>query len=687
MIVGNTAIAPTMSGVGQTVKGTLKSSARLFSFFEKMVYADPQVAIWRELVANGQDAQKEAGNADKSVVVTLPTTFTPYAKVRDFGTGMTHEFLMGNPETGLASKFMEYAGDSTKQLSDDMIGGFSIGSKAPLSYTEQFALTSFINGIVRNYTVYKDADGEPSIAFLSEAPTDEPDGVEVSFPIEQADIPKFKDSAFRCLQYFKPLPILKNSADQLTGPVYTVEGDTWAFRKGVTTSQVVMGGIAYPINKDSLPRTTHDILGFGIDFFVPIGSVSIALSREALMYDDATIRVIGSLCEGIRPKIQDHINKMFENIDTKWEAMKSYHDMVYGNTASGRMIESLAQYKGVKLTRYIDPVHANKVLTSFVSSSRYNKHGRNTWSASRANPPFQAWISPICPKDIQHLLIMDTTVKPVLRARRYLEDVARSDEGVMIVKMRPQYMLDDQLVDNDLDWDTFIKDLGSPQVVRLSTIEPAVVTRGPSSTRVEKIRGYKGPRVNAEFVDTLPATGGFYVEMEQFTVKDISQQEIQALDTGDKPLLYFNKGDFEKVKGKPEWISAKAEIDNQKEKYLLTHKNASLVEAFKNMVQPSGYSNGSRLGQRLTELMRMTGFVCPKRGALARFSALYNTVKPSLTDKDNAMRRLCEVDGSKQSATVRAAIDSVKADYPELALLLNTNYASSSLVSVYNRLV
>lgn len=687
MKIATNAVPPTMSNVGETAKATIKASPRLFKFFSDMVYADKFVAIWRELVANGVDAHVEAGNKDKAVIVTLPTAFTPFAKVRDFGTGMKHDFLMG--------PFMAYTDASTKEHSNDFIGGFGIGSKAPLSYTEQFAIHSYMGGTLRVYSIFKDDEDCPAIAFLSEAATDEPNGIEISFPVEQGDITKFKEAALKALKYFQPLPILRNCSEELIGPEYTVRGDSFGFRKGQTQSQIVQGGVAYPIDEESVPRGLHEILAFGIDFYVPIGSVGIALSRERLSYDESTIHVLTSLCESIRPQIKEHVNKMFESYPTLWEAQRAYCSAVYGNTSATRLIEQLAEYKGQKLTRYMSPVHADKVFTAFITSSRWNKRGRNSWTASRSSPQVQAWIAEICPKDIDFILLDDAKDKPVLRMRNFLENMGDMNQGVMIVRKRPD--LPDRTVDdkpepfiNDLDWDTFIKDMGSPPVIMLSTIEPAVVSRNGTSLtkRPEKIRAYKAPRRTAEFVDTLPTGGGYYVEMLDFGLQGISQDQLKAIDPDGKPILYFNKGDIHAVKNNPEWKPAIDRFNEQLAEYKKTHKNLSLVQAFHELTHyTSAFGNFDAVGDRLVSILKMDGFSCPKRGPLNRLNTLYRVIEPQLNDKDAAMRKLLNVTSGRKRDELKDIIAEIKKAYPELYLYIANNYVNPRYVTVFNKLV
>src|SRR3546814_6939713 len=74
---------------------------------------------------------------------------------------MSHEFMM--------TSFMAYTDGSTKDQSNDQIGGWGIGSKSPFSYTDQFVLVSVHDGVRSVYSVFKDEDSIPAIALLSQA--------------------------------------------------------------------------------------------------------------------------------------------------------------------------------------------------------------------------------------------------------------------------------------------------------------------------------------------------------------------------------------------------------------------------------------------------------------------------------------------------------------------------------------
>jgi hypothetical protein len=681
MIIADSKTDVQTSGIGETSRATIKASARLFNFFSDMIYSDKFVAIWRELVANGMDAQTAAGNPQQQMIVTLPTDFTPYAKVRDFGTGMSHEFLMG--------KFMAYTDASTKENSNDFIGGFGIGSKAPLSYTEQFAIHSYQNGEVGIYSIFKDDTGCPSIAFLGRHPSPEPDGIEISFPVEGKDIKAFREAATKTLTYFQPLPVLVNSEQQLFAPEYTVRTPTWGFLTGANNSRIVQGGIAYPIDKGSCPDI-DDVLEFGIDFFVPIGSCSIALSRERLSYDERTIRILKSLALAIRPELEKHVASMFENCKTKWEANALFNRETKntGNAVRQRLVRAHASYKGQRLTGRFAPCFTNKVHIALVTSERYHKSNYGMWTESKMNPTVRAWMNDLFPDDISVILIDDKPNKPVLRTRRYLEENDISRQGVAILRVRPEATM------SKMEWGRLLVKLGRPPVIKLSEIEPAVVTNISYGTRVEKIRAYKSadfssPRPKAKFIDTVPATGGYYMIMDRFTTVDgqANMQQLRASGLQPDDILWFNKGDFDKVKSNPKLKPAIDKFNETMEKYKQTYRNLGLASAFASVAKDR-YGTRSERNMLWIDLIGLPGFNIPKRGPLFQLMKAYALIQDQLTDAHASMRSQLNVTCVDEAQQIAALFSAARTTHPDLWKLVKKDaYLDASLLTVYNKLI
>lgn len=337
------------SGIIERARATIKATPKIFNFFENSTYSQKLHAASRELVANGIDSHVEAGIPHRAVEVTLPCELDPVFKVRDFGVGMTHDFLMG--------PYMEYGDGSTKDQSDNQIGGFGIGSKSPFAYTTQYTVRSVRDGQLGVYTVFKGEDGIPEIGCLGRTNTDEPSGVEVSFPVEVDDIPAFVEAAREALQYFKPLPVMING--ELDTPAYTYEGADWAIRPSSGPLGVIMGGIRYPVSTSSLTYSLRSneklspLLEYGLDLWMPIGACGVATSREHLQYTDKTNAGIQNRLELLVDDIVEMFANMFDKAPSRWEAMRMLADEVGDESMVGnarqRLLRNNAYYLGEKL--------------------------------------------------------------------------------------------------------------------------------------------------------------------------------------------------------------------------------------------------------------------------------------------------------------------------------------------------
>ena len=149
------------------------------------VYSASGESVLREYANNGRDSHLAAGQ-ERPIEVTLPTDMNPHLIVRDRGLGLSC--------AGVLDTFTY--GGSTKRDSDRFTGHFGIGSKSAFTLTSQFSVTAVKDGRRTVVLVSLDEDGEPSIEtlsgtdpssgddILSSDPTDEPNGVTVSIPVD-----------------------------------------------------------------------------------------------------------------------------------------------------------------------------------------------------------------------------------------------------------------------------------------------------------------------------------------------------------------------------------------------------------------------------------------------------------------------------------------------------------------------
>lgn len=336
-------------GLIQVARATIKSSAKVFNFFSDNTYTQNFHAVIRELVANGVDSHTAAGTPELPVEVWLPTELDPTFRVRDKGIGMSRVFMM--------TTYTILGDGSTKDTSDNQIGGFGIGRFSAFALGDQYTVRSVHDGVVSIYSVFKDEDGIPTVGLLGERPTDEHNGVEVSFPVKSEDFGKFANAANECLKYFNPLPLVSNGA--IDEPDYVMRGPNWAINRKVGPLGIIMGGIRYPISTYSLSYDLRysdrlaPLLDYGLDLTVPIGTCGVALSRESLAYNEKTFEGITTSLENVLADITDSFRTMFDHYETEWEAKAALALEVpvdQRHSGRGKLLINNAFYRGEPLT-------------------------------------------------------------------------------------------------------------------------------------------------------------------------------------------------------------------------------------------------------------------------------------------------------------------------------------------------
>jgi hypothetical protein len=235
----------------------------------------------RELSTNAWDASR--GRFE----VHLPTSINPIFRVRDFGPGMSHDDMI-NVYARL------YA--STKRSNTEEVGGWGLGSKSPYAYligdegTGSYTVNSYREGMIRSYVLSLSAKGSPVMRLMFEGESDQEPGLEVMFPVRRGDIQAFHERAKTILWSFSPRPRITPELvwDE---PTIIAEGDGWKQYGGNVPffgPQVRMGPVMYAVDVSVLDKADFLAPQDAVVFDIPIGSVSVTVSRESLSYDPRT---------------------------------------------------------------------------------------------------------------------------------------------------------------------------------------------------------------------------------------------------------------------------------------------------------------------------------------------------------------------------------------------------------------
>lgn len=299
----------TVTGVESTNKFKIAMNAKMFEMLSKKLYERPVEAVLREIGANAYDANRAAGKGDEPIRVFMPTRLQPVLKVRDNGIGMSHEFVMENYTT---------YGESTKDDSNDAIGGFGLGCKSPFAITDTFTVISRYEGMQRSYTAVIGANGEPDINLLAEQETDECNGVEVIIPCSSDMVRDFHDVAPKIFEHYAVRPDFKNfesrEIDTRKEKILFENDDLILFKNEryyrESDIRILMGVVAYPISLSDITDLDGDVKKFienlRMTLKFDIGDVEIAPSRERLNYDKESIARIRERLVEARDAIMEH---------------------------------------------------------------------------------------------------------------------------------------------------------------------------------------------------------------------------------------------------------------------------------------------------------------------------------------------------------------------------------------------
>jgi hypothetical protein len=368
-------------GVKSEGKFQIKATGKAFRILSDGLYSDKIKAIMRELACNAYDAHVDAGHLDKPFDIHIPNRLEPHFNIRDYGIGLSHDDVVNVYTTYF---------ESTKTESNDYIGCLGLGSKSPFSYVDNFSIVSYFNGEKRIYNAFLNEDETPTIALLSESKTDEPNGLEVSFPVQGNDASRFEEKARDVFTYFKMRPNFTGAKIEVTDVKYVLEGSNWGVRETRYGghAKAVMGNVAYSLNdfsgdtKDIDKAVLSLIKLVPIDVVFDIGDLEVAASRESLSYNKRTIaninRVLGEVVKEIRKKASEKI----AHSKNLWEARVLAHEIKTGEYSHLKTIlegQNIFEWNGLKLdggsyVKFDDALRAREIpVLCFAPKTSYRR--------------------------------------------------------------------------------------------------------------------------------------------------------------------------------------------------------------------------------------------------------------------------------------------------------------------------
>ena len=285
-------------GKQDSIEMGVSDSAALMHIFSTTLYTYPMLATVREIICNGWDGHITSGRTDTPLQITVSDE---QIVIRDFGPGIPHAKI--GPIYGVF-------GNSTKREDGAVTGGFGLGSKAPFSYTDNFEVVSNHEGLKSVYRVSKSSmerGGKPSIDTMVQVPTDET-GIRVTIPLKSRyDAERFMAHIIEVLVLGEIRAVINGGEETQVLPLSeSPSGYIISSFKGTLSQKINLryGNVVYPIPRmdeygemwDQISKNMNQLWNEArITFMAVPDSISIAPSREALIFMDSTVEAIRQL--------------------------------------------------------------------------------------------------------------------------------------------------------------------------------------------------------------------------------------------------------------------------------------------------------------------------------------------------------------------------------------------------------
>ena len=293
------------SGITPT-KFKMELNPIAFRVLSDGLYKDKIGAVVRELSCNAYDAALDS-KATTMFDIHSPTFLDPFFHIRDYGTGLNEE--------DIENVYYNYFA-STKRNDNDKIGCFGLGSKSPFAYTNSFTVTSYHDNMKKDYCIFQDAEGYPSVSKIYEEPTNEPNGLKVTVEVSSKDFDKFESAIQKFCFPFKNI----KSNVEIEDPIVVMQHELFkiiiepSYFTTVDRFLISYGNILYPVNLSLSDMNTPIKIdsGYAMVIDVPLGELDITPSREELGYTPKTIQYIKNVFDSIHSYIQSNVRDILQ---------------------------------------------------------------------------------------------------------------------------------------------------------------------------------------------------------------------------------------------------------------------------------------------------------------------------------------------------------------------------------------
>jgi len=233
-------------GVIQSVN--VKNISMLTSFMRDKIYSDPRKAAITETISNAVDEHKKY-NIEKPVDVVVTRDFIT---IRDYAKGLS--------EKEVYDVFFTYL-NSTKDKTDDYIGGFGIGAKSPSSYSDTWYVESYYNGKLNVYVSSIEGDNGVTRKLFSDVDKPGESGICVKIPVTSKQNTKIEYELKAIILLLRDIVLFASSESEDVINVYYCPDSTLDAFESKTAEEKEAYRVSKNLPKIFNYRKEHDSIG------------------------------------------------------------------------------------------------------------------------------------------------------------------------------------------------------------------------------------------------------------------------------------------------------------------------------------------------------------------------------------------------------------------------------------------
>ena len=363
---------------------SVEDQGMIFDILRNKMYSNPILAICREIACNARDAHREVGKPDEPIHIQLPVGLQPEYRIKDYGPGISTDRML--------NVFIKYTA-STKRQDNMQTGGFGLGAKTPFSYSDQFHITTVVDGTKYSYTCGIDETKVGKLVLLGKESSEEPNSTEIAVPVKAQDYNSFRQYTEQACRRWTVRPCITGSNIVWSEHKKILEGDSWVLEEsdggyyGGRHPKLVIDGIEYPLELEALRKYADakliDSLKGDLIMYFGVGELSLSANREQVYLDKSTQDKIRLRLEDIQKELKTRVETRIEVFPNYWDANLYYRKELNESFNSIDFLMPLS-WHGYQLTNRQGSVNIGCNVYYFERGKYSRKHGPQPDKLSRS---------------------------------------------------------------------------------------------------------------------------------------------------------------------------------------------------------------------------------------------------------------------------------------------------------------